>query len=235
MASSKMLLRGAEIVTMDAGLGDLARGDILIDGGAIAVQTVYVKIWVPPEYALVGAPKNFSVQTRSDLRERIFGVASTMFGERDLDTWIGHDTAGIFDFPTEGRSAQYMNLGGANLIKVGWWHLGFYTMIISGAIVLIALVLRNTSWENKLTVVILGTFAAIAYSMKDYDVIFHGLGVAQYGLIAGCGIWVIHGMLCRSRVNPAVADTRTPVPVASGSTPLPAAGGETDESPKSGE
>ena len=36
MAATKKIIRGAEIVTMDAKLGDLVRGDILIDGGAIS-------------------------------------------------------------------------------------------------------------------------------------------------------------------------------------------------------
>ncbi len=168
-------------------------------GGAanagVAVQQLHTKIWVPPEYSLVGTPKNFSVQTRTQLREMVLGRSSSSFGEQNLDAWIGHDTGGIFDFPTEGKWFQYMNLGGSRQIDVGWWHLPFYTWVVSGALVLIGLILRNTSWENKLTLVVVGLFAACAYALKDQDLIFHGVQVAVYGLAAMLAIWLIHGLL----------------------------------------
>lgn len=166
------------------------------DGNAgVAVQQLHTKIWVPPEYSLIGTPKNFSVQTRTPLREMLLGRSSTTFGEPNLDAWIGHDTGGIFDFPTEGKWFQYMNLGGSKQIDVGWWHLPFYTWVVGGALVLIALILRNTSWENKLTLIVIGLFAACAYALKDQDLILHGVQVAAYGLAAMLAIWLIHGLL----------------------------------------
>ena len=170
-----------------------------IIGGAanagVAVQQLQVKIWVPPEYSLVGTPKNFSVQTKTRLRGMFFGAYNPMFGSQDLDTWIGHDTGGIFDFPTEGKWFQYMNLGGSRQIDITWWHLPFYTWVISGALVLIALILRNTSCDNKLTVLIVGLFATCAYALKDFDLVIHGLQAASYGLAALVAIWLIHGLL----------------------------------------
>lgn len=161
----------------------------------VAVQQLQVKAWVPPEYSLVGTPKNFSVQTRSKLRETLFGASNQRFGEQNLESWIGHDTGGIFDFPTEGKSFQYMNLGGSRQVELGWWNLPFYTWVVSGALVLIALVLRNTSWENKLTLIIIGLFAASAYALKDQDLIIQGAQVAIYGLCAMLAIWLIHTVL----------------------------------------
>ena len=106
-----------------------------IIGGAanagLAVQQMHVKIWVPPEYSLVGTPKNFSVQTRSRFRELFYGRSNPAFGEQNLEGWIGHDTGGVFDFPTEGKWFQYMNLGGSKQLDVTWWHIPFYTLIVS--------------------------------------------------------------------------------------------------------
>ncbi len=164
-------------------------------GTGVAVQQLQVKIWVPPEYSLVGTPKNFTVQTRTRFRERLFGASNPSFGEHDLDQWIGHDTGGIVDFPTEGKWFQYMNLGGSRQIEVAWWRMPFYTLIISGALVLIALILRKTSWENKLTAVIVGLFAACTYALKDYDLVFHGLQAASFGLGTMIVIWLIHSLL----------------------------------------
>ena len=135
------------------------------------------------------------------------------FGAQDLDAWIGHDTGGIFDFPTEGKSFQYMNLGGSKQIEVAWWHLPFYTWIISGALVLIALILRNTSWDNKLTVLVIGIFATCAYALKDYDLVFHGLQAASYGLVALVAIWLIHAVLTLAPVSTVKAETIVPPPV----------------------
>ena len=161
----------------------------------VAVQQLQVKIWVPPEYSLVGTPANFSVQTKTYLRDLLFGASNPMFGNQNLETWIGYDTGGIFDFPTEGKWFQYMNLGGSREIKLAWWHVPFYTWIISGALIVIALILRNTSWENKLTIVIIGLFAACAYALKDYDLILHGLQAASFGLVGMLAIWLIHALL----------------------------------------
>ena len=184
----------------------------------VAVQQLYTKIWVPPEYSLIGTPtikegsrvqQNFSVQTRTGLSESILGRTSSTFGEQNLDAWIGHDTGGIFDFPTEGKWFQYMNLGGSKQIEVGWWHLPFYTWVVSGALVLIALILRNTSWDNKLTLVVLGLFATCTYALKDHDLILNGLQVASYGLGALVAIWLIHGLLS---LKPTLASTIVPPP-----------------------
>ena len=184
-----------------------------IIGGAgnagVAVQQLYVKIWVPPEYSLVGTPKNFTVQTYSRLRQICFGSSSSVFGEQNLDSWIGHDTAGVFEFPTEGKSFQYMNLGGSKQIEVAWWHMSFYTWIISGAIIAIAFVLRKTSWENKLTFLVVGTFATCAYALKDHDFVFHGLQVGSYGLVTALAVWIIHGLLS---VKPRVVKTEALLP-----------------------
>ena len=193
-------------------------------GGAanagVAVQQLYVKIWVPPEYSLIGNPtikeggrvqQNFSVQTKTQLREMLLGRSSPTFGEQNLDAWIGHDTGGIFEFPTEGKWFQYMNLGGTRQIEVNWWHVPFYTFVVSGALALIALVLRNTSWENKMTLVILGVFAASAYALKDHDLIFHGLQVAAYGLGALVAIWLIHGLLSWKGSGPSAPPAPPPL------------------------
>lgn len=200
-------------------------------GGAsnanVAVQQLYVKVWVPPEYSLIGNPttrdggrvqQNFSVQTRTQLGEFFLGRKSVVFGEKDLDQWIGHDTGGIFDFPTEGKWFQYMNLGGTRQIEVSWWHLPFYTFVVSGALAAIALVLRNTSWDNKITLLILGVFAACAYALKDHDLVFHGLQVSAYGLIAAVAIWLIHSLFRGTRVEvrkPPLTPPLEPQPTAS--------------------
>lgn len=173
--------------------GSLAlRLPLIGSGTGVAVQQTYAKVWVPPGYSLVGSPKNFSVQTRSRLRERMFGASSPSFGEPNLDQWIGYNTGGVFDFPTEGKWFQYMNLGGSKQLDVAWWHLPFYTWIISGVFVVIGFVLRKTSIENKLTLLIVALFMTSAFALRNFDFALHGLQAASYGVIAMIAIWVVH-------------------------------------------
>ncbi|WP_010583395.1 hypothetical protein [Schlesneria paludicola] len=200
--------------------GSLAlRLPIVGSGTGVAVQQMYAKIWVPPDYSLVGAPKNFSVQTRSRLRERMFGSSSPSFGEPNLDQWIGYDTGGVFEFPTEGKWFQYMNLGGSKQLDVAWWHLPFYTWIVSGAFVLMGFVLRKTSIENKLTLVVVALFIASAYALRNFDFALHGLQVASYGVAAMIAIWLIHDVSVSNCCKAAASDRLIPPPASPEQTP----------------
>ena len=192
------------------------------EANGVAVQQLRAAVWVPDDYALVGTPKNFSVMTRTKLGALLFSRHKNALTTQDLDVWVGGDSGGIFDFPTEGRRYDYTNLGGRDsgeqdgqssplrMIDLGWWHLPFYTWIVSGAIVLIAIVLRGTSWENKLTLLIVATFAAATYALKDADVVIHGLAIAAYGLAALIAIWLVHCLLTEQKRTETLVALATP-------------------------
>ena len=71
----------------------------------------------------------------------------------------------MFDFPREGRRHVYSQLTALPTIELGWWHLAFYTAVVSGALALIAVVLRVTTWENKLTLIFGAIFLAALWSL----------------------------------------------------------------------
>jgi len=162
----------------------------------VAIQQLRAAIWAPDEYAIIGTPKNFSIDSQTSVCDLLWRGHHGENGTQDLDSWIGADTGGIFEFPVEGHRHLYSNLGGRDTIEgLGWWHLPFYTWIVSGAIVVIAFVLRSTTWENKFTVLIVIGFAACAYALQDSDLVVHGLAVSAYGLAALAALWLIHGLL----------------------------------------
>jgi hypothetical protein len=171
-------------------------------GGAVAVQQLRFAVWVPEEYALVGTPKNFTLETRPSLVGFFVGRRAVSPSD-DLEQWIGSEAASVFDFPTEGRRHVYSSLGPQERIELHWWHLPFYTWVISSALVLIALVLRKTSCENKLTLVFLAAFAAAAYALSQQDVMVHGLGAASYGLVIAAALWIVHSLTIRRATPPA--------------------------------
>ena len=192
------------------------------DSAGVAVQQLRTAVWVPDEFALVGTPKNFSVTSRTRLSSLLLPQKRSVQSTQDLDGWIGSDSGGVFDFPIEGRRYDYTNLGGRDAgskdgqtsplrtVDLGYWHLPFYTWIVSGALVLIALVLRATSWENKLTLLIVAAFGAAAYALKDADLVTHGIAVAAYGLAAMLAIWLVHCLLTEQKRAASLVTLTTP-------------------------
>ncbi|MFO0916792.1 MAG: hypothetical protein U0872_00550 [Planctomycetaceae bacterium] len=180
-----------------------------------AVQQLRVAVWLPDDYALVGAPHHFTLDSRPKLRGFFLGQRPAA-GSSDLESWIGADAGGIFDFPTAGRRYVYSSFGNHEAIEVQWWHLPFYTWIISGAVVAMALVLRGTHLENKLTLLLIGAFLVAAYALTDQDTIVHGLAAASYGLVIAAAIWLVHGLTGRKSPS-------APTPPPASSEPPPAA------------
>lgn len=163
---------------------------------AVPVQQLRVVLWSPEEFSFVGTPNHFEQYRNPVWRAAMFNQRPQTSVE-EHQAWIGAATGGLFDFPTEGTPHVYTNLGGRVRIETQWWHLPFYTWIVSGALVVIAVILRNTSWENKLTLGIVGVFLASAYALSDADLIWNGLLVARYGLLALLALWVVHAMFRR--------------------------------------
>lgn len=184
----------------------------------VAIQQLRLAVWVPNEYALIGTPENFTSETRTSFAKLFRKPRADHQGTQDLDAWIGTDAGGVFEFPVEGHRYQYSSLAGRDAVQgFGWWNLPYYTWIVSGAIVVIAFLLRNTTWENKLTLLIVAAFCASAYALRDADLIIHGLAISVYGLSALVGIWVVHGLLSRRPVQLIAAPT--PIPVVPTSSP----------------
>ena len=215
----------------------------------VAIQQMRVALWAPTEYALIGTPRNFSNERQADLRDLLFKQQRGPVGTQDLDAWIGIDSGGVFEFPVEGNRYQYLNLGGhdtstkdrvmpplATIEGIGWWHLPFYTWIVSGAIVIVAFLFLTASWEKKLTLLIVAAFVAATWALQDADLVIHSLAIATYGLIAMLAIWVVHALL-RQRPGPAVLhvtpSSAPPVPPVASADASPAAP-PTDPNPPAG-
>ncbi|MBI1348331.1 hypothetical protein GC163_18810 [bacterium] len=189
-------------VTLTPGPFQTRGGDVLLrlptiggtETAAVPVQQLRVVLWAPDEFAFVGSPEHFERLYRPRWKELLY-TGYSQAGQDDCQSWIGGSSGGVFDFPTEGHAYVYTNLGGRDRIQVHWWHLPFYTWIVSGSLVLIAVILRNTSWENKLTILIVAAFLASAYALKDMDLVLHGLAVSFYGLLALIALWVLHGVM----------------------------------------
>jgi hypothetical protein len=173
---------------------------------AVPVQQLRAVVWVPKEFTLVGTPKDFTAEqpTRIDL---VAGAVGYSLSTAHLDSWFA-DSAGAagtgFAFTTAGRAYTYGRLGAADVIEVSYWRTNWFTWVISGAVAVIAIVLAYTSWENRLSILLLVAFGCAMYALRDADQTLNGIAAARWGIAAMLAYWFIHA-LNRPRQKPAPA------------------------------
>ena len=92
----------------------------------------------------------------------------------------------------------------------------------------IAIVLAYTSWENRLSIILLVAFATAMYALYDPDQVLNGLAAARWGILAMLVYWLIHALnRPRPRPSPLVynpADPATAVPALAAVIPPPEKG-----------
>jgi hypothetical protein len=174
---------------------------------SVAVQQLRTAVWVPDEYALTGTPENFVPEFRYRAAHLLLGRPQSSGAADDLDGWMESESSGMIDFPTEGRVYRYRSLGGPQEMQLTWWRMPFWSWIISGALLLVALALRNTSWENKFGFLLLAALLVTLYALDDVGSAYHGLMAARYGIIGVFVLWMLHAFFgASSRQSPQRAD-----------------------------
>lgn len=161
---------------------------------AVAVQQLRVVVWVPEQISLVGTPQHFTPDGRLDFWRALKGY-STSTKSPDVDGWIGDAGSGLFEFPTAGHAFIYNNLGGTPTLEVSWWRTSWTAWAWSLAFLIVAFVLRNTSWENKLGMILIGAFVASLYALSDPDLTMFIVRNSRYGVGVLLAVWIIHLVL----------------------------------------
>lgn len=194
----------------------------------VASQETQTVVWVPEDFRLLGDPDNFVNRSRLDLETAISLVDPR--GHNNLSwisqggtQWVGVDEAGFIDFPTEGTPFVFTNLGGANSITVTWASTPRYTWLFSGALVLIALLLRRLPWDNKLLILVLLAFVTTLAGLSLPGWIPAVIAAMKYGIYALVGIWILHAVFSWRDSIPSATDKPTATvslsPTASGGPP----------------
>lgn len=169
-------------------------GEIDASGSAaVAVQQLRAAVWVPKEVSLVGRPEHFTLD-RSTQFKLIEGADASVTNTQALNQWFGGEPGGSFAFTPVGHAYQFSNLGGADSVDVSYWRPSFQAWILSGLLVVLAFVLRNTSWENRLALLLLTAFAATLYALTAPDLVLHLVAAGRYGLIVMLAYWFIHAI-----------------------------------------
>jgi hypothetical protein len=166
-------------------------------GEAVAIQQLRVVVWVPDQFALVGTPDKFILDDQPDVQETILGRLDRQRPTGRWDTWIGDSSSSLFEFPVAGHAYEYSNLGGAGELDTSWWRTTWVTWIFTIALVLIAVVLSRTGWENKLGVLLIAGFAAALYALADADAVAHLVAVCRFGILAMILYWIVQALARR--------------------------------------
>jgi hypothetical protein len=175
-------------------------------GGAgserVVVQQLRTAIWVPEKYALVQTPEGFVPESRTRQSVAALTVNAAGPGPGELENWIGDSRAGLFEFPHEGNGYVYRRLGPADSIRVTWWNMPLYTLVISLAIAIIVWLLRRSRWETAATFILTAALVGTLAALIDRELVWHVLLAARYGLLALVILWLIEGFRRRSAQTP---------------------------------
>ena len=178
----------------------------------VVVQQLRTAIWVPKEIALVGSSEDFDAINGGNVR--LGRINPPSYGGTAFDNWIDVNSAEMLDFPIQGVTYVYSNLGGSNEIELRWWNMPTYTWTLSGVLVLIGFVLGRTSWENRLSLVLLLAFAGTVYGLWQPDSVIQGLVAAQFGLMAMAAYWLIKAIFSMRGIGISRPMTLAAVPYA---------------------
>ncbi len=168
------------------------------EGVAAVVQQSRAVLWMPEEYVPVTVEKPYQRIQRSRAASFISGIHDDSSRITKLNTWIGGDSVAGFDFPTNGNAYIYESLGEGTQLELTYWSRLLANAALTIALMLIALVLMRTTWENKILVVIVVGTVLCAIMQFQPEMVKQGISSAQYGIVALFLIWGIHALFqCR--------------------------------------
>ncbi|MCY2965515.1 MAG: hypothetical protein NT069_18110, partial [Planctomycetota bacterium] len=161
--------------------------------GSVVMQELRAAVWVPREYGIVGKPADFTPLTRTWIN-LVKGAVGYTEETTALDRWFGDASGGLFAFQTSGRAYQYTRLGEATHLVVPYWRIEFFTWCISGALFCAGVLLTRTSWNNRLSILLLGAFLLTLAALQDQELVLNFLAAGRFGFLAAFGWWVVHSI-----------------------------------------
>ena len=160
----------------------------------VAIQQMRVVVWVPEKISLIGNSTDFELENQLSLEAAMAGRSAGVKNSQ-WNGWISDSTANLFEFPTAGHAFVYRKLGDAISLRVSWWRTSWLNWLWTVVLLLVGWVLRRTTWENKLGLVLFCGCIAAAWAVSSHDQMFYFLSTARYGLFGLAGLWVISGLL----------------------------------------
>jgi len=163
-----------------------------IEKSGVVVQQLQTVVWTPEDYNLLGDTDGFTHETKLRIADALAVRRNGYYDYFNVDDWVGVPAAGFIDFPTEGNRFRYSSLGSRDSILLTWASQPNYTWLVSGALIVIAILLRDLSWDTKLLLILIATFASILFGLSSPSWSAEIISAARFGIYALVGIWVLH-------------------------------------------
>ncbi|MFN9218679.1 MAG: hypothetical protein ACK6D0_12650 [Planctomyces sp.] len=165
-------------------------------GGATVVQQVRLAVWAPDDVSFLGAP---DLWTRDRTARTAFGDLfrnpSDTVAAAVLNDWIG-DSAGS-EFATQGSVTVFRSTGSELTVELLWWKRWFLLGLISGTLAVVGLLLRRTTWENRISMVLLAAFIAVVLSLRRDSGVTDAVALAVPGVCLVAVMWLLGLLLGR--------------------------------------
>ena len=164
------------------------------DGLTAVVQQSRAILWLPEQYVPVTIELPYQRIDHDSKADFSTGIHADTQQLGQIQSWIGGTSSAGLDFPTDGEAYFYEATGDGKQLNLTYWSRTTITALLSVALMLIALILMRTSWENKFLVVIVAGTLLSAGLQYEPELIKQGICSARMGGLAMVIIWAIHGL-----------------------------------------
>lgn len=156
----------------------------------VKCQQVYVRIWVPKEYRLVGDPDGFT----SHIHVGLLDSRTIDRAPDQPDSWFPQD-ASSFDFQVGGTTYLFSSLEGPTALQIGYWRIAVMTLIASLAVLLLGVALIPFSVGTKVCAVFACAFGLLFTSLFFPATAYSWLLAARLGIAGVIAVWLVVWLL----------------------------------------
>lgn len=156
----------------------------------VKFQKVYVRLWVPKDYRLVGDPEGFT----SHIGVGLWDSRKINEASENPDNWFPKDSSS-FDFPVGGTTYLFSSLTGPAALTIGYWHIPTMTIIASLAALAVGVVLLGFSLETKVLTVLAAVFVVLFGGLFSPSLVNSWLLAARLGIAGVVALWLVVWLL----------------------------------------
>jgi hypothetical protein len=174
----------------ELGITDLLRLPLPRFDEGVKFQKVYVRLWVPKDYRLVGDPDGFT----SHIGVGLWDSRRITRALDNPDSWFPKDTSS-FDFQVGGTTYLLSSLTSPTELEIGYWHIPTMTAIASLTALVIGIVLVRFSLEIKVFTILALSFVALFAGLFVPSIIHSWLLAARMGIAGVVALWLVVWLL----------------------------------------
>ena len=168
----------------------------------VKFQNVYVRVWAPKDYRLVGDPEGFT----SHIGVGLWDSRAITEAADNPDSWFPKDSLS-FDFQVGGTTYLFSSLTGRTELKTAYWHIPTMTAIGSLLVLAIGVVLLRFSLETKVLAILALAMAALFVGLFSPSLVNSWLLAARLGIASVVAIWLVVWLLYVRRTGSFVGKT----------------------------